>query len=179
MKLIAEQSSILHSRASVLILGLSSEGTVLSPTVERLMGLYPCFYRHYKEQAQTGELKLGDIIAHTVQKQATGLSVGTNAGATHLIGAIVQAHPTQSTKALAWQTALKAIDGELYQLMRYKGIRHIALLAPKDNEPSLQESSCAFWQKLQRLNTPRVRLDVHFDKMVDISGFVQIVPTQT
>lgn len=177
MKLIANQTSILHSRASVLLLGLSSDGTVLSPTVERLMGLYPCFYRQYKEQAQTGELKLGDIIIHSVQKQATGLSVGTNTGATHLIGAIVHAHPTQNTKALAWQTALPMIDNELYQLMRYKGIRHIALLAPKDNEPSLQESSCVFWQSLQRLNTPRMRLDVHFDKMVDISGFMQAIET--
>lgn len=175
MRLIAQQTSIVHSRASVLILGLSSDGTVLSPAVAKLMGLYPSFYHHYRELAHKGELMLGDIIAHPVQKQTTGLSVGTNTGATYIIGAIVHAHPTQSTKPQAWQNALTAIDNELYNLMRYQGIRHIALLAPKDHEPSLQEASHTFWQSVQSLSTPRVFVDVHFDKAVDIGGFVQVI----
>lgn len=175
MRLIARHESILHSRADVLILGLSSDGTVLSPIVERLMGLYPSFYRQYRELAHKDGLRLGELIVHPVQKQATGLAVGTNAGATYVIGAIVHAHPTQSTKPQAWQSALQAMDEKLYELMRYKGVRHIALLAPKDKEPSLQEASHAFWQSVQSLSTSRVFMDIHFDKAVDIGGFVQAI----
>lgn len=173
MKIQARHESILHSSASVLILGLSSDGMVLDPVIKRLMGLYPCFYQHYKEQSQKQALLFGDIIAHPVQKQSTGLSAGTNTGASHIIGVIVQNHPTQDTRPTAWQNALNTIDSKLYELMRYNGVRHIALLAPKDNEPSIQNNAERFWQILQKLSTTRVRLDVHFDKRVHIDGFIQ------
>lgn len=172
MRLSACHDSILHSRATVLIIGLSSDGTVLAPIVQRLLGLYPCFASHYKDKAHKGELGLGEVLFHTVQKQTTGLSVGSNVGATYIMGVIVQAHPTQTTRPSAWQSALTLIDAKLYELMRYNHVRQIAVLAPKDNEPSLQEASEQFWQILQKLSTPRMLLEVHFDKAVVIDGFV-------
>lgn len=172
MKLSACHDSILHSRATVLIVGLSSDGTVLAPIVQRLLGLYPCFANHYKDKAGKGELGFGDVLFHAVQKQTTGLLVSSHVGATYIIGVVVQSHPTQTTRPSAWQKALNAIDEKLYELMRYKGVRQVSLLAPKDNEPSLQEASEQFWQILQKLSTPRVHLEVYFDRAVVIDGFV-------
>lgn len=170
MKLNACNDSILHSRASVLILGLSSDGTVLAPIAQRLLGLYPCFISHYKDKAHKGELALGDVLVHTVQKQIAGLGVSSNIGASHIIGVIHQHQPTQAVHLSAWQMALPTIDQALYKLMRYQHIKQVALLAPKDRECThLAEP---FWQLLQKLSTPRIHLEVHFDKAVDCTNFV-------
>lgn len=161
--------SILHSRASVLIIGLSRDGTILAPALQRLMGLYPCFYQHYKDKAQKGELALGEVLVHLVQKQTSGLASSTNTKATYVIGVIAQNHATQHTHVAAWQQACLAINPKLYEFMRYKHLHQVALLAPKENASSFDYRN--FWHSLQKLNTPRVHIDVHFDKSVDIASF--------
>lgn len=170
MSIASTDTPFLQSRASTLIIPVSSRGEVLNKTLLRFMALYPSCRDEYRQLALKGELALGDVHLHRVSKQATGLGIGSNKTASHIALIITHNHPTHCVKPSTLSTACEALRPKLYQLMRYEGLRHAALFAEPLAKLAFDDTDCTKEQhalKLIRLfestlDTSRVRIDVHY-----------------
>lgn len=173
-QIIARHDSILKSRAAALVVCLPSDGVVLEPTLTRLFGLYPDAYHAYKSLAQKGELTLGEVHHHLIQKQATGLMMGNNARPDHLFMLITQhnaAHPiAKSTLKQCYQTLYET----LFKLMRFHHLSHVSFALPTGDSPYEDWGFAC-----QHLAVPRLKITLHIKPSIDISGFIFPLPSDT
>lgn len=191
-KFFARHEPFLQSRASLLVVGLCTDGIVLNPVISRLMQMHPSNHIAYRELTQKSELMLGDMLLHQVQKQTTGLGVGSNKGFDYIANLMVSAHPKDPTKLSAFTKACQTLNPKLFELMRYKNLRHIAIYTGNlmtlespfmaDSSSNLspkQPLAAQIWQIVcQTLQVPRISVDVHFDKSIEISQLVFEESTQ-
>lgn len=177
MAILATHDSFLKSDAQLLILPTSSDGVILHNVIAKIMTLYPSNLTKYQSIAKTGELKLGDVVVHTVQKQATGLAVGTNKSADYIANLITTHHAHHQTQKSTLITALKNLNPKLYQLMRYQGLKTAAFYAPPIS-PHAINAELLYQTIQQTLHLPRLRLSVHFDKHVGLEWRIQSLSTQ-
>lgn len=185
-RLVALHQPFLQSRASLLLVGLCTDGIVLNPVISRLMQMHPSNHTAYRELAQKGELTLGDTLLHTAQKQTTGLSIGSNKGFDYIANLIVYTHPKDPIKLSSLVKACQTLNPKLFELMRYKNLRHIAIYTGNlmnadtpfvtdlpENINQKQQTAEKLWQIFcTHLQIPRLTIDVHFDKSIDISQLV-------
>lgn len=158
----------LQNRANLLVIPVSSDGTIFNRTLLQLMTLYPCCRDKYKSLAIRGELNLGDVILHKISKQTIGLGAGSNATHDYIALLITTNHPSHTEQISTITTALKSLQPKLYHLMRYEGLRRVAVLAQMWQTDTLshQESNEDNAQEILQLidstlDTCRVKIDVH------------------
>lgn len=167
----------LQTTAKLLILPMSSDGTILNPILARTKSLYPSNYETYRRRAIDGELVLGDVLLHKIQKHITGLSAPNNHTADYIANLITTHHAHHSSELSTLKTAFAHLNPQLFELVRYQGLRQAAMLAsplflpptgnptftnPNPNRPICPE---AFWALLcECLDVPRLHLTVHFSK---------------
>lgn len=166
-RILATHAPFLQSRATLLVVPMSSDGVVRHDVIRRHTGLYPSNYNEYQGLARAGELQLGDVLLHTVQKQATGLSVGTNKTADYIANLITTHHAHHNTQKSTLISTLKALRPKLFDLMRYQNLKAVAFYAtPIINETIVPEF---LWQSVHELlDLSRLTIEIHFAKEVDL-----------
>lgn len=178
--LLATHAPFLQSTAQLLILPMSADGTILNPVLSRTKALYPSNYECYKRLAMDGTLALGDVVLHKCEKHITGLGVPNNQTADYIANIITTNHAHHASELSTLHTAFLTLNPQLFELVRYKGLRQIAmfvapLFLPPTGNPAFAKPSTHrpitpthLWQALQVIDVPRVRIMVHFGCEINI-----------
>lgn len=174
----ASHEPFLQSRAQMLIMPVSTDGNIAHPVIARCKGLYADNYEHYQKKAIGGELSLGDAVAFRISKQTTGLGVRTG-GVEYVGSLVVQKFPEQPISVRMLTRCLTALKPYIYELMRYKGLRRVAILGSalliKD---TAQESSAVEWLTAEHVlnvcqdvlgDVPKLTVEVHFGRDTPLS----------
>lgn len=174
--ILSTHEPFLQSKAQVFILPVSTDGNLLHPIVARCKTMFADNYDHYHKKALVGELLLGDVLLHKIQKQHTGL--GTHVGgADYIANLAVQKFPEHAITERMLTQCLKALKPKLYDLMRYHGVRRVAvvasafLIATPNNTINAQQIFCA-WENIFG-DTPKLTIELHFGKETDLSKISQ------
>ena len=135
---------ILNSSAQLLILPVNTAGILLDPILSRAKTLYPDNYQRYYRACRDGSLIVGSCLLHKRSREQAGLGISSNGNQpSYIANLVISDHPYHPTR-LCW---LMAALGDLQQqliplipLIRYQGIRRVALLArPLIYNHSIQE----------------------------------------
>lgn len=162
----------------MLIMPVSTDGNIAHPVIARCKGLYADNYEHYQKKAIGGELSLGDALVFRISKQTTGFGVQTG-GAEYVGSLVVQKFPEQPISVRMLTRSLTALKPHVYELMRYKGLRRVAILGSallvKD---ATQESSTVEWLTAEHVlnvcqdvlgDVPKLTVEVHFGRDIPLS----------
>lgn len=181
---LATHDPFLQSTAQLLVLPMSADGTILNPVLARTKSLYPSNYDCYRKAAIDGTLVLGEVLLHKCEKHIIGLGSPNNHTADYIANLISTNHAHHASELSTLTTAFNHLNGQLFELVRYKGLRQIAIfatplfIAPTGNPEFVKPAShrpispAQFWQLLQKqLDLPRVRIMVHFGKEIEIDEF--------
>lgn len=171
-RVFALHEPFLQSKAQLLVLPMSADGHVLHPVVARAKSMFTDSYAHYHKKALAGELSVGNVLVQKVQKQHTGLGVQTG-GADYVAIIIAHQSPTHPISVRTLTNCLKQLKPQLYELMRYQGLRRVAVLGSAllvkdmDNQGALayltaERVVLACHEVLEDL--PKVLIDVHFGR---------------
>ena len=120
---------ILNSSAQLLILPVNSAGVLLDPILTRTKRLYPDNYQRYYRACHDGSLEIGSCLLHKRSREQAGLGVSSNGSQpSYIANLVISDHPYHLAR-LRWLTAaLVDLQQQLIPLIRYQGIRRIALL---------------------------------------------------
>ena len=180
---------ILNSSAQLLILPVNSAGLLLDPILNRAKTLYPDNYQRYYRACRDDSLIVGSCLLHKRLREQAGLGISSNGNQpSYIANLVVSDHPYHAVRARWLTAALADLQQQLIPLIRYQGIRHIALLArsliynharneanPATNEPHIANALPLDWhldilpllmQHLQDL--PKVRIDIHLPKDITL-----------
>lgn len=127
MVILPSHERFLQSRAQMLIMPVSIDGHISHPIVLRCRQLFAENYDTYHKKATSGELVLGDVLTHRLTRQLTGLGVQTNKS-DYIANLVVQQFAERPISVRALSLCLNNLKPTLYELMRYKGLRRVALL---------------------------------------------------
>lgn len=182
---------ILNSSAQLLVLPVNNAGILLDPILTRSKNLYPDNYQHYFRACREGSLMVGSCLMHKRAREQAGLGVSSNGSQPSYIANIaVSDHPYHSPRVSWLSAALVDLQQQLIPLIRYQGIRRVALLArplitshaqnPSAqnntiNDAELEKSIALDWSSdilplvahhLEDL--PNLRIDIHLPKDINI-----------
>ena len=177
---------ILNSSAQLLILPVNSAGILLDPILNRAKTLYPDNYQRYYRACRDGSLIVGSCLLHKRTREQAGLGISSNGNQpSYIANLVVSDHPYHPTRLRWLMAALGDLQQQLIPLIRYQGIRRVALLARplifnKPQQNSIDESNIAnlipldwhthtlplLMQHLQDL--PKVRIDIHLPKDITL-----------
>tara|TARA_R110002051_G_scaffold21802_11_gene57340 strand:- start:2669 stop:3244 length:576 start_codon:yes stop_codon:yes gene_type:complete len=180
---------ILNSSAQLLILPVNSAGMLLDPILTRAKTLYPDNYQRYYRACRDGSLEVGSCLLHKRSREQAGLNVSSNGNQpVYIANLVISDHPYHPTRVRWLTAALVDLQQQLIPLIRYQGIRRVALLArpliynQSRNEANhlTNESHIAHilpldWyrdilpllmQYLQDL--PNIRIDIHLPKDITL-----------
>lgn len=174
---------ILNSSAQILVIPVNTAGILLDSLLMRTKALYPDNYQRYYRACRDGTLKAGSCLLHKRIREHAGLGVSSNGNQPiYVANLVVSDHPYHPARTRWLTAALTDLCEQLIPLIRYQGIRRIALLArplvfdnPKNNivnTPSLipldwdTDTLPILTQYLQDL--PKVRIDIHLPKSITI-----------
>ena len=182
---------ILNSSAQLLILPVNNAGILLDPILTRSKNLYPDNYQRYYRACRDGSLLVGSCLMHKRSREQAGLGVSSNGNQpSYIANLVISDHPYHPTRARWLTTALVDLQQQLIPLVRYQGIRRVALLArplisshsqnhyPQNNDienAELAKSIALDWHTdilpllthyLQDL--PKLRIDIHLPKEIKI-----------
>ena len=176
---------ILNSSAQTLILPVNSAGMLLDPILTRAKTLYPDNYQRYYRACRDSSLVVGSCLLHKRTREQAGLGVSSNGSQPiYIANLVISDHPYHPVRGHWLTAALSDLQQQLISLIRYQGIRHIALFArpliynhsrnEADSSPNDSHVASALpldWhidilplltQHLQDL--PKVRIDIHLPK---------------
>ena len=176
---------ILNSSAQLLILPVNTAGILLDPILSRAKTLYPDNYQRYYRACRDGSLIVGSCLLHKRSREQAGLGVSSNGNQlSYVTNLVVSDHPYHAVRARWLMAALADLQQQLLPLIRYQGIRNIAMLArpliynhsrneasSATNEADIANALSLDWyidilplltQHLQDL--PKVRIDIHLPK---------------
>lgn len=177
---------ILNSSAQLLILPVNSAGLLLNPILNRAKTLYPDNYQRYYRACRNGSLIVGSCLLHKRLREQAGLGISSNGNQpSYIANLVVSDHPYHAVRARWLTAALADLQQQLIHLIRYQGIRRVALLARplifnKPQQNSTNESNIANlipldWQAdilpvlMQYLQDfPKVRIDIHLPKDITL-----------
>lgn len=182
---------ILNSSAQLLILPVNNAGILLDPILTRSKNLYPDNYQRYFRACREGSLMVGSCLMHKRAREQAGLGVSSNGSQpSYIANLVVSDHPYHPSRASWLIAALVDLQQQLIPLIRYQGIRRVALLArpliahhlqhnPTQNDASnnaeVEKLIALEWhsnllplinQHLQDL--PKLRIDIHLPKNISI-----------
>ncbi|TXD96845.1 hypothetical protein ES754_07345 [Psychrobacter frigidicola] len=177
---------ILTSNAQVLVLPVNTAGTLLDPVLTRTKTLYPDNYQRYHRACRDSSLLVGSCLLHKRQRESAGLGASSNGNQpSYIANLVISDHPYHPTREQWLTAALLDLQQQLLPLIRYRGIRKIALLTrplifnnPQDSEaknpPNAvpldwhSETLPLFIRHLQVL--PKVRIDLHLPKNIALEA---------
>lgn len=149
MEYLLSDDPVLPLARGLIALPAACDGLVLHPTLRRLMGLCRNEYLRYKDKAQKGELGLGDALWYPVQKQETGLAVGTNAGASHVAFLLCQNAPADPVQVSSFLAAYKALLPDVARLARHQNLKRMGVYLGACSDQSL-----SLWQAIGAVQHP-------------------------
>lgn len=121
---------ILNSSAQLLILPVNNAGILLDPILTRSKNLYPDNYQRYYRACRDGSLMVGSCLVHKRSREQTGLGVSSNGNQpSYIANLVISDHPYHPTRSRWLTAALVDLQQQLIPLIRYQGIRRVALLA--------------------------------------------------
>ena len=182
---------ILNSSAQLLILPVNNAGILLDPILTRSKNLYPDNYQRYYRACRDGSLMVGGCLMHKRSREQAGLGVSSNGNQpSYIANLVISDHPYHPTRTRWLTAALVDLQQQLIPLIRYQGIRRVALLArplitshaqnPSAqnntiNNAELEKSIALDWSSdilplvahhLEDL--PNLRIDIHLPKDINI-----------
>lgn len=177
---------ILNSSAQLLILPVNTAGTLLDPVLTRAKTLFPDNYQRYYRACRDGNLSVGSCLLHKRSLERAGLGISSNGNQpSYIANLVISDHPYHPARERWLAEALTDCQQQLIPLIRYQGIRRIALLArpliynnARDNitdKLNVENSVPLDWftdtlplltERLQAL--PKLRIDIHLPKSVEI-----------
>ena len=182
---------ILNSSAQLLILPVNNAGILLDPILTRSKNLYPDNYQRYYRSCRDGSLLVGSCLMHKRSREQAGLGVSSNGNQpSYIANLVISDHAYHPTRARWLTAALVDLQQQLIPLVRYQGIRRVALLArplisshsqnrsAQNNDienAELAKSIALDWHTdilpllthhLQDL--PKLRIDIHLPKEIKI-----------
>ena len=182
---------ILNSSAQLLILPVNNAGILLDPILTRSKNLYPDNYQRYYRACRDGSLMVGSCLVHKRSREQAGLGVSSNGNQpSYIANLVISDHPYHPTRSRWLTAALVDLQQQLIPLIRYQGIRRVALLARPlitshvqngsaqnnaINNAELAKSIALDWSSdilplvthhLQDL--PNLRIDIHLPKDINI-----------
>jgi len=121
---------ILNSSAQLLILPVNNTGILLDPILTRSKNLYPDNYQRYYRACRDGSLMVGSCLVHKRSREQAGLGVSSNGNQpSYIANLVISDHPYHPTRSRWLTAALVDLQQQLIPLIRYQGIRRVALLA--------------------------------------------------
>ena len=187
---------ILNSSAQLLILPVNNAGILLDPILTRSKNLYPDNYQRYYRACRDGSLMVGSCLMHKRSREQAGLGVSSNGNQpSYIANLVISDHPYHPTRSHWLTAALVDLQQQLIPLIRYQGIRRVALLArpfitshaQNDsaqngsaqnnaiNDTELAKSIALDWHSdiLPLLthhleDLPKLRIDIHLPKDINI-----------
>lgn len=177
---------ILNSSAQLLILPVNTVGILLDPVLTRTKTLFPDNYQRYYRACRDGSLSVGNCLLHKRALEQAGLSISSNGNQpSYIANLVISNHPYHSARTQWLIAALNDLSQQLIPLIRYQGIRRVALLARPlvyDNSrddahdvPNSKNLMPLDWHTdtlplltkyLQDL--PKIRIDIHLPKDINI-----------
>ena len=184
---------ILNSSAQLLILPVNNAGILLDPILTRSKNLYPDNYQRYYRSCRDGSLLVGSCLMHKRSREQAGLGVSRNGNQpSYIANLVISDHPYHPTRFRWLTSALVDLQQQLVPLIRYQGIRRVALLArplissqgqntplknsDKDSsDDKIAKSIALDWYNdilplvthhLQ--NVPKLSIDIHLPKDINI-----------
>lgn len=182
---------ILNSSAQLLVLPVNNAGILLDPILTRSKHLYPDNYQRYFRACREGSLMVGSCLMHKRAREQAGLGVSSNGSQpSYIANLVISDHPYHSPRVSWLSAALVDLQQQLIPLIRYQGIRRVALLArplitshaqnPSAqnntiNDAELEKSIALDWSSdilplvahhLEDL--PNLRIDIHLPKDINI-----------
>ena len=120
---------ILNSSAQLLILPVNSAGVLLDPILTRTKRLYPDNYQRYYRACRDGSLEIGSCLMHKRSREQAGLGVSSNGSQPiYIANLVISNHPYHPARSRWLTAALIDLQQQLIHLIRYQGIRRVALL---------------------------------------------------
>ena len=177
---------ILNSSAQLLILPVNTAGILLDPILSRAKTLYPDNYQRYYRACRDSSLAVGSCLLHKRSLEHAGLGISSNGNQpSYIANLVISDHPYHPTRLRWLMAALGDLQQQLIPLIRYQGIRRVALLARplifnKPQQNSTDESNIADLISLdwhthilplltQALkNLPNIRIDIHLPKDITL-----------
>lgn len=180
---------ILNSSAQLLILPVNTAGILLDPILSRAKTLYPDNYQRYYRACRDGSLVVGSCLLHKRTREQAGLGISSNGNQpSYIANLVISDHPYHPTRLRWLMAALGDLQQQLIPLIRYQGIRNIAVLArpliynharneanPVTNEAHTANDLPLDWQVdilpvlMQHLqDLPKVRIDIHLPKDITL-----------
>lgn len=170
---------ILNSRAQILVLPVNTAGILLDPVLMRTKTLFPDNYQCYYRACRDNSLKIGSCLLHKRTLEHAGLGVSSNGNQpSYIANLVISDHPYHPARAQWLNASFVDLQQQLIPLIRYQGIRRVALLArpllfsSSQNDPTTElnvmNSISLDWhteilplltQQLQDL--PKLRVDIH------------------
>ena len=177
---------ILNSSAQLLILPVNTVGVLLDPVLARTKTLFSDNYQSYYQACRDGNLQVGSCLLIKRALEQTGLGASSSGNQpSYIANLVISDHPYHSARLRWLSAALLDLQQQLLPLIRYQGIRRVALLArplvydnPRDHKTDSSGSVNILpldWhhdtlplltQQLQDL--PKLRIDIHLPKNITI-----------
>lgn len=121
---------ILNSNAQVLLLPVNTAGIWLDPILTRSKSLYPDNYQRYHRACREGSLTVGSCLLHQRIRERAGLSASHNGNQpSYIANLVISDHPYHPTRTRWLEAALLDFCQQIIPLIRYQGVRKMALLA--------------------------------------------------
>ena len=182
---------ILNSSAQLLILPVNNAGILLDPILTRSKNLYPDNYQRYYRACRDGSLMVGSCLMHKRSREQGGLGVSSNGNQpSYIANLVISDHPYHPTRARWLTAALVDLQQQLIPLIRYQGIRRVALLARPlisshsqkrsaqnnaiDNAELAKSIALDWYSDILPLvahhleDLPNLRIDIHLPKDINI-----------
>ena len=182
---------ILNSSAQLLILPVNNAGILLDPILTRSKNLYPDNYQRYYRACRDGSLMVGSCLVHKRSREQAGLGVSSNGNQpSYIANLVISDHPYHPTRTRWLTAALVDLQQQLIPLIRYQGIRRVALLARPlisshaqngsaqnndiDNAELARSIALDWHSDILPLLThhledlPKLRIDIHLPKHINI-----------
>lgn len=168
---------ILNSSAQLLILPVNNAGILLDPILTRTKNLYPDNYQRYYRACRAGSLMVGSCLMHKRSREQAGLGVSSNGSQpSYIANVVIVDHPYHPARSRWLIAALVDLQQQLIPLIRYQGIRRIALLARPLIANYSQNNSTQNDASNNAETVKAITLDWHADILPLITQHLQDLP---
>lgn len=108
---------------------MNNAGILLDSVLTRSKTLYPDNYQRYYRACRDGSLQVGSCLLHKRQHGQAGLGASTNSNQPiYIANLVVSDHPYHPTRKHWLIAALRDLQQQLIPLIRYQGVRKMAVL---------------------------------------------------